>query len=318
MIIPNTKWRNGFSPDESHEMEEFTSKSKALVVYHSMVLKLNKNMILSRMGVTPAQLYRILREFKYKKEIIKSSIAKKEKEGRKIKKKHIDFLSSKVASLRGKHFTLATLKNLLLEEFPLLQNISESTICKVMKSNLKMSYKKLGAANIKNMQPGNTSRILQWKRIIEWFLQESYYLVYVDEFTINHKTLNHYGWTPKGSSGWKYHQSQKFSMSFVVGMSCNQLEGIIGFKKSIDSRKFILFLKGVQRKLKIAFEGVNQKLWIIWDNWSIHKSEKVKKFLNEAQIVMIWIVPYSPFLNPTEHLIQAIKQKVKRDHDNGK
>ena len=47
------------------------------------------------------------------------------------------------------------------------------------------------------------------------------------------------------------------------------------------------------------------------DNESIHKTKKVIKFATDNGLRLVTIPAYSPALNPTEMLIQAIKEKVK-------
>ena len=47
----------------------------------------------------------------------------------------------------------------------------------------------------------------------------------MDEFKVNYKTINHYGWRKKGISGWKSLSLQPFEMSFIVCFSKNSIEG---------------------------------------------------------------------------------------------
>ena len=48
----------------------------------------------------------------------------------------------------------------------------------------------------------------------------------------------------------------------------------------------------------------------VCDNAKTHKSEMMKEFVVENNIKIVTITPYSPCLNPTEHLIGAIKCKL--------
>ena len=50
------------------------------------------------------------------------------------------------------------------------------------------------------------------------------------------------------------------------------------------------------------------------DNCSIHHTDKVKKLLNDAGILLIFLPPYSPDLNPIEEAFSAVKYYLK-DHD---
>ena len=51
---------------------------------------------------------------------------------------------------------------------------------------------------------------------------------------------------------------------------------------------------------------------IVWDNSSIHKSAEIKDFIADSGVSILTIAPYSPCLNPAEHLIGAIKSKIKQ------
>ena len=57
---------------------------------------------------------------------------------------------------------------------------------------------------------------------------------------------------------------------------------------------------------------------LLCDNSVIHKSEKIKSFIQDSGVTIITLTPYSPCLNPTEHLIGAIKSKVRSELFSGK
>ena len=63
-------------------------------------------------------------------------------------------------------------------------------------------------------------------------------------------------------------------------------------------------------KIKV-FNEIDDLPVLAWDNSSIHKSEKNKDFLKNSGVRIITLAPYSLCINPTEHLIGAIKAKVK-------
>ena len=57
---------------------------------------------------------------------------------------------------------------------------------------------------------------------------------------------------------------------------------------------------------------------LVCDNSVIHKSEKIKSFIQDSGVSIITLTPYSPCLNLTEHLIRAIKSKVRSEVFSGK
>ena len=49
----------------------------------------------------------------------------------------------------------------------------------------------------------------------------------------------------------------------------------------------------------------------IYDNSAYHKSHLVREYLEKSKVCMLTIPTYMPCLNLSEHIIQAIKGKVK-------
>ena len=50
---------------------------------------------------------------------------------------------------------------------------------------------------------------------------------------------------------------------------------------------------------------------VIMDNAKIHKSEKTKELIKRAGCELKFLPPYSPDLNPIEHVWASIKQKIR-------
>ena len=65
-------------------------------------------------------------------------------------------------------------------------------------------------------------------------------------------------------------------------------------------------------KIKI-FKENNELPVLVCDNSVIHKSEKIKSFIQDSGVSINTLTLYRPCLNPTEHLIGAIKSKVRSE-----
>jgi len=67
---------------------------------------------------------------------------------------------------------------------------------------------------------------------------------------------------------------------------------------------------GVLEKIGSLYK--NQKILLIWDNASWHKSEKIKEFLQKTKhsFHLIQFPPYAPDLNPQEHVWKAGRSHV--------
>jgi transposase len=74
--------------------------------------------------------------------------------------------------------------------------------------------------------------------------------------------------------------------------------------------------KGLTRFLDNMKKKIREKLLLVWDNASSHKSKTIKKYLNDqdAENPRIWmenIPPYCPEINPIEQVWGCLKEKMK-------
>jgi transposase len=73
----------------------------------------------------------------------------------------------------------------------------------------------------------------------------------------------------------------------------------------MDSSKLIEFLNKLIRSSK-------KKIFVIMDNLSVHKSRKVREWVNahQEQIEIFYLPTYSPDLNPDEYLNRHLKSVI--------
>lgn len=57
-----------------------------------------------------------------------------------------------------------------------------------------------------------------------------------------------------------------------------------------------------------------QRICLILDNYSIHKSVFIKKIALHLNITLIYLSPYSPHLNPIEQIWRQIKREIKHHY----
>ena len=77
-------------------------------------------------------------------------------------------------------------------------------------------------------------------------------------------------------------------------------------KGAVNTEIFYNFLNNVKLP-------TNEKYYLLMDNITFHKSEKIKELLKQKNIEPIYIVPYFPQLNPTEYFFNTVKQNVKKN-----
>ena len=82
----------------------------------------------------------------------------------------------------------------------------------------------------------------------------------------------------------------------------------------IDGDKFVDFVRGTLIPNMNAFDGTSSKSIVIIDNCAIHHVSEVTQLLEDAGILVLFLPPYSPDLNPIEETFSSIKYFL-QDHD---
>ena len=83
-------------------------------------------------------------------------------------------------------------------------------------------------------------------------------------------------------------------------------------KGSLNGEKFFDFLRGTLIPKMRAFDGSSSHS--VLDNCSVHHIPDVTELLSNAGIVVLFLPPYSPDLNPVEEAFSFVKQYL-RQHD---
>ena len=230
---------------------------------------------------------------------------------RKIEVLHVEWLSEFVKAHQLNGFTRSDARACLLRSFPDLGSISLSSVGNVLHRNLGLSFKKLEGANIKKVRPESQSNLVKWLELLISLLNDQYYFIFIDEFTVNRQTQWTYGWTQKGKPGRMLIRAIDFKMSFIFAHSQVKVEGIIGTKSTFNQEKYKHFFSELVSNLKLNERLDWSKVFIVADNWVFHRTDLIKQFFTQAKLRRHFIPPYSPELNTWEKLINFIKSKVK-------
>jgi putative transposase len=89
-------------------------------------------------------------------------------------------------------------------------------------------------------------------------------------------------------------------------IGCFMLNGIdtISFPIRTKSEDFCEFLVEVRHNNPIG------RICLLADNFATHKAKKVREKADELNIILIYLPPYSPDLNPIEYLWKSIKRII--------
>ena len=133
-----------------------------------------------------------------------------------------------------------------------------------------------------------------------------------DECRITLEDNPYYAWNKKGQTPVKkqkldIHKGQNIfgALSIKTG---KVIYSLTQKKNGIESAKFLNKVKSFKNK----HYGDKGKVLLLWDNVSCHKSKEVKDWLvkNPNQVELDNFPPYSPEMNPIEHVWKELKRNI--------
>ena len=195
-------------------------------------------------------------------------------------------------------------------------NYSKGFIRKIMKEDIKLSYKKIKSRpyNI-NFKKVRLARILFSIKFTQ-IITNNTLLLNIDESSINRNLKTHYSWSLKGNK-------TEAKKSFIVG-SASLIFGILSNGSSIEmitngtinSLKFITFLKNLKEWLNKNKNFGFKETMLNMDNWSIHKSKSTINYLKKIKIQVMFLPAYSPILALIEEFYGILKLKMRKQWAN--
>jgi len=141
-------------------------------------------------------------------------------------------------------------------------------------------------------------------------------LVWVDETGCDHREhVRKYGYALRGETP-IYHRSlhRGRRISTIAAMAHDGIIATDFHTGSVDGDAFADFVRGSLIPQMQAFDGEAERSIVVMDNCSVHHTEAVADLFREAGIVVIWLPPYSPDLNPIEFVFSYVKSYL-RCHD---
>lgn len=127
-------------------------------------------------------------------------------------------------------------------------------------------------------------------------------IVFIDESGLSERPTRVRTWAPRGQTPViQFHFNWK-QLSMIAGVTFTNFYFRL-YPGSIKSPQIVEFLQALRSQ-------IGQPLLIIWDGLRAHRSRLVKSWLDEldGEIVMDFLPPYSPDLNPVEYLWAWVKR----------
>lgn len=175
---------------------------------------------------------------------------------------------------------------------------------------LKLSYKR-GRQHLHSPDPEYDRKLSAVLKVLDEARQtpEQVVLLYADEKTVYRQPLPGSDWHKQGSGGKKQPLAQlscrsntKWRLAGAVDAVSGQVIWHSASKMGPDNLKRLL------EKIRQAYP--EKRVVIAWDNWPIHKHERLMGRARELGIELLSLPTYAPWTNPIEKLWRWLSQEI--------
>ena len=138
--------------------------------------------------------------------------------------------------------------------------------------------------------------------------------IFIDETGADRRnSLRKYGYSLRGKPA--INNSLLYRGERVSAIACMSVCGIIDIKTVSGTSNGDTFYDFVQTHLiqhLLPFNGTNPHSVVVLDNCSIHHCTEVEATLRDIGVLVHYLPPYSPDLNPIEEAFSKVKTELKR------
>ncbi|KAA1106362.1 hypothetical protein PGT21_050157 [Puccinia graminis f. sp. tritici] len=138
------------------------------------------------------------------------------------------------------------------------------------------------------------------------------YLVFLDECGVSLGTHSRdRAWAPRGRRTQRLPRPLRSSrISVLPAVSCDGLLASIAQEGTMCRLDMEYFIEEVLIPVMNPFPGPNSI--IVMDNAAIHHGGRIAEICDAADVLLFYLPPYSPDLNPIEKVFSVLKSKLKR------
>lgn len=123
----------------------------------------------------------------------------------------------------------------------------------------------------------------------------------------------HKGWAPRRRRPRqvkRFHRGRRLQI-----LPAYTQDGIIHFRVYEGSTDAGIFEGFIEELLPYCAPWPNPRSVLIMDNASFHRSERIQQMCDEAGVVLLYLPPYSPDLNPIEEFFGELKTYIRGSWD---
>jgi isfu1 transposase len=137
-------------------------------------------------------------------------------------------------------------------------------------------------------------------------------LVYIDETGIDNNLSSLYGWALSGIKSFAEVLGHSTLRKTLIAGYCygnKQLIAPMEYDGYTNTEVFTTWIK------ECLCKELNPGQVVVMDNASFHKSDKVRQMIESVGCKLLFLPPYSPDLNPIEHVWANLKALIRRHKD---
>ena len=165
------------------------------------------------------------------------------------------------------------------------------------------SYKKPHGVPAKANAEAQAAFIAYYEKLKKRIDSEPLY--FTDSVHPQHQTRLAYGWIPKGERKEMPTTGRQKRVNIIGGICLNGYKVVTTQAESVDSDS----IAGFFCELRKRHPG-KEKIHIILDKAPYHRDEDLQIFSKSLGIILHYLLPYSPNLNPVERLWKIMHEHV--------
>ena len=211
------------------------------------------------------------------------------------------------SGIKAEFWDVPAVKNLVKTWFD-VEYKSESSYHLLLKF-CGMSFKLPDPFDKRRDEEAITERMEQVKEQVSGLLDEGWEVYTIDEVRVEHEAETRRMWLPKGQRTRLYVDRVKASQSFFGALSLtNKKMKIYPLEGNQNAEQIIFAMERLQR------ETSNDKIALVLDNAGFHHAKALTSLFEPGQVLdhitPIFLPPYAPEHNPTEHVWNAAKGHI--------
>ena len=187
-------------------------------------------------------------------------------------------------------------------------NVSEPTLCRILRKH-GLTRKKIRQEAIQRCS------MLRGRFLAEMTTFQVEQLIWIDESGCKNKdSIQTAGYALRGMTPVRTRFLVKGKrVSCIAAIACDGLIALEATTTTVDAQIFFDFVRGSLIPNMLPFDGSSPRSVAVMDNCSIHHADSVKELFRQAGVLLNFLPPYSPDLNPIELAFAKVKRYLKEN-----